>query len=97
MFYGLSKYEEEFYADSLLKFAAFAPCIRFAQQDKKVWERSIFKYDDLEIYHFGGLDQIENVSKSSLFFTTPSALLSRGSRNIHQHTSRVIPRRLKFL
>ena len=63
MFYGLSKYEEEFYADSLLKFAAFAPCIRFAQQDKKVWERSIFKYDDLEIYHFGGLDQIENVSK----------------------------------
>ena len=31
MFYGLSKYEEDFYADSLLKFAAFAPCIRFAQ------------------------------------------------------------------
>lgn len=29
MFYGLSKYEEDFYADSLLKFAAFAPCIRF--------------------------------------------------------------------
>ena len=30
MFYGLSKYEEDFYADNLLKFAAFAPCIRFA-------------------------------------------------------------------
>ena len=30
MFYGLSKMEESFYADSLLKFAAFAPCVRFA-------------------------------------------------------------------
>jgi len=63
MFYGLSKYEEEFYAGSLLKFAAFAPCIRFALQDKKVWERSIFKYDDLGIYHVGGFEQIENISK----------------------------------
>lgn len=63
MFYGLSKYEEEFYADSLLKFAAFAPCIRFKQDDKKVWERSIFRYDNLGIYHEGGVDQIENITK----------------------------------
>ena len=63
MFYGLAKYEEEFYADSLLKFAAFAPCIRFAQDKKRVWERSIFRYDNLGIYHEGGLDQWHNVKK----------------------------------
>jgi len=63
MFYGLSKYEESFYADNLLKFAAFAPCIRFAQDNKRVWERSIFRYDNLGIYHEGGLDQIENSKK----------------------------------
>ena len=34
MFYGLSKYEESFYAGSLLKFAAFAPCIRFGITDE---------------------------------------------------------------
>lgn len=55
MFYGLSHLEEEFYADSLLKFAAFAPCIRFDNfSDKKTWERSVFKYEDMGIYHEGG-------------------------------------------
>ena len=63
MFYGLSKFEESFYADSLLKFAAFAPCIRFAQDKKHVWERSIFKYKDLGIYHEGGTAQPGNVEK----------------------------------
>lgn len=63
MFYGLSKLEESFYADSLLKFAAFAPCIRFAMDEKKVWERSVFKYDDLDIYSEGGKNQIGNAAK----------------------------------
>lgn len=63
MFYGLSKFEESFYADSLLKFAAFAPCIRFSQTDPKVWKRSIFRYDNLGIYHEGGRDQIDNIKK----------------------------------
>ena len=54
MFYGLSKFEESFYADSLLKVATFAPCIRFAADDFKAWNRAIFKYEDLGIYHEGG-------------------------------------------
>ena len=63
MFYGLSKYEESFYADSLLKFTAFAPCIRFAQDSEKVWGRSIFRYDDLGIYAEGGRFQLGNIAK----------------------------------
>mmetsp|Transcript_12646 Transcript_12646/g.17068 ORF Transcript_12646/g.17068 Transcript_12646/m.17068 type:complete len:94 (+) Transcript_12646:579-860(+) len=63
MFYGLSKLEESFYADNLLKFAAFAPCIRFKQDDEKIYQRSIFKYNDLGIYHEGGAYQTENINK----------------------------------
>ena len=54
MFYGLSKYEESFYADSLLKFAAFAPCIRFGITDEQTWKHTIFKYNNLGIYYEGG-------------------------------------------
>ena len=63
MFYGLSKYEEDFYADRLLKFVAFAPCIRFEQDDPKVWKRGFFRFDDLGIYHEGGIYEIENIEK----------------------------------
>ena len=63
MFYGLSKYEESFYADSLLKYAAFAPCIRFSQSDEKKWKHGAFKYNDMGIYHEGGLYQLENIKK----------------------------------
>ena len=64
MFYGLSKFEEDFYADSLLKFAAFAPCIRFDNfADEKIWEHSVFKYEGMGIYHEGGAYQLENLKK----------------------------------
>ena len=63
MFYGLAKYEESFYADSLLKFTAFAPCQWFKQDDKKVWNRSIFRYDKLGIYVEGGRYQLDNIEK----------------------------------
>lgn len=66
MFYGLSTLEEEFYADSLLKFAAFAPCIRFAEDkygDARLWKRSQFKYEPMGIYHEGGLYQFQNLEK----------------------------------
>ena len=42
MFYGLSKYEESFYADNLLKFLAFAPCTQLGITNRKSWEESIF-------------------------------------------------------
>ena len=63
MFYGLSKFEEDFYGESLYKFAAFAPCIRFKQDSKRGWERGPFKFDDLGIYHEGGLYEFENLYK----------------------------------
>lgn len=63
MFYGLSKYEEDFYASRLLKFVAFAPCIRFKQDDKKVWKRGEFRFNDLGIYHEGGPYELEDMEK----------------------------------
>ena len=64
MFYGLSKYEESFYADSLLKFAAFAPCTRFGITDEQTWKDTIFKYSKLGIYYEGGVThQLENIAK----------------------------------
>ena len=63
MFYGLSKLEESFYADNLLKFAAFAPCTLLSYSDRKLWEESIFLYDDRYIYFEGGDDQYINAGK----------------------------------
>ena len=58
MFYRLSTLEEKFYADSMLKFAAFDPRIRLNQDkycDQKLWKRSQFKYEPMGIYHEGDL------------------------------------------
>ena len=66
MFYGLSTLEEEFYADSLLKFGALAPCIRFAREkygNPRLWKRSQFKYEGMGIYHEGGPYQFKNLEK----------------------------------
>ena len=63
MFYGLSKYEESFYADNLLKFAAFAPCTLLGVKDRKEWEHSIFQYDDQFIFFEGGDEQYHNAGK----------------------------------
>ena len=63
MFYGLSKFEESFYADNLLKFGAFAPCIRFKADSEKYWKRTEFRYAGMGIYHEGGPYQVGNIEK----------------------------------
>ena len=47
MFYALSKLEEDFFADSLLMYAAFAPCWIDTNFGEDYFDKNEFAYRDL--------------------------------------------------
>ena len=55
MFYGLAHREEDFYADNLYKFLAFAPCtICPPSGSESYWEDTLFKYPSVGVYDMYG-------------------------------------------
>merc|ERR1719237_1082291 len=56
MFYGLSHLEEEFYADNLHMFIAFAPCTIYnvGETPESFYESTIYKLPDIGVYSLYG-------------------------------------------
>ena len=68
MFYGLSKLEEEFYADSLAKAVMFAPCTILEESvgyapNYDFAEDGIFQYQNLGINSINGLSWQEDLTR----------------------------------
>ena len=65
MFYGLSRLEEEFYADSLYKFIAMAPCTLAATiGPESDYEESLYRAPDIGVYSlYGGPNWESNYNK----------------------------------
>ena len=67
MFYGLSKLEEEFYVESLMKAVMFAPCtileetIGYAPSFDYA-QKGLFQYQELGVYNINGPDWEENLN-----------------------------------
>ena len=61
MFYGLSKMEEEFYADSLIKAVMLAPCTILETQSFDYNIDGLFRYQDLGVYNINGPNWQENL------------------------------------
>lgn len=53
MLYGLAHREEEFFADNLHKFVAFAPCtVQAKWGPASRWEEGLFKFPEAGIHSF---------------------------------------------
>lgn len=66
MFYGLAHREEEFFAESIHKFLAMAPCT-VAETEADVPESyftdNLFQYPSIGVYWLGGTNYEENATK----------------------------------
>ena len=54
MFYGLSRLEDEFFADNLFTFAALDPCTIDISEGDSIYENGLFHFADYGIYAFNG-------------------------------------------
>ena len=55
MFYGLVHLEEEFFADSLYKFVAMAPCTICPRDgSEKYWDKTLFAIPSVGVYDLYG-------------------------------------------
>ena len=55
MFYGLAKHEEDFFADNLYKFVAFAPCTICPEDGpESKWEDTLFSFPSIGVYDLYG-------------------------------------------
>ena len=61
MFYALAKLEKEFFADNLFTFAALDPCTIQVDEGQDLYTDGLFKFQDYDIYSFGGPNWDKNV------------------------------------
>ena len=55
MLYALSHLEEEFFADNIYKFVAFAPCTYVGEDGpESYWDDTLFSYPSVGVYELCG-------------------------------------------